>query len=162
MVTKGVRDAIFGGNGTSQSTEPGFELATICTMENLASYRLGPPRGSPCYAIVTIVECTDRGFIVESMQIVPTPEKAEAASKSMGRLCSWPGQGNSGSCRGVATLRQPRPNNAASKANHRRALSYLPSSSWIPAKRRLQHACHDSFANGFCSLVASFYLAIVV
>jgi len=55
-------------------------------MENLASYRLDPPRGGPCYAIVTIVECTDRGFIVESVQVLPTPEKAQAASKSMGQL----------------------------------------------------------------------------
>jgi hypothetical protein len=86
MVTAGVRDAVFGSSGTSQSTDAAFELTTICTMENLASYRLDPPRGSPCYAIVTIVECTSSGFVVESVQVLPTLEKAQAASKSMSKL----------------------------------------------------------------------------
>ena len=85
MVTRGVQDASFQSSDASQLAV-GFELTAICTMENLASYRLDPPRGGPRYAIVTIVECTTDGFIVESVQLIATADEAKSASESMSRL----------------------------------------------------------------------------
>ncbi len=42
----------------------------MCTAENLAQYKLDPPRGAKQHALVTITDVTTGLFVVETVQLI--------------------------------------------------------------------------------------------
>ncbi len=57
LITSGVQDVIDADSGAAQPAGE-FTLTTMCTAENLAQYKLDPPRGAKQHALVTITDVT--------------------------------------------------------------------------------------------------------
>ena len=70
---------------TNETTDKSYTLSAMCTVDNLAQYKLDPPRGGCQHALVTITAKTSDAFIVESVQLL-SKEEADQASQSLLRM----------------------------------------------------------------------------
>ena len=68
----------------AESTQK-FTLSSTCTLDNLSSYRLDPPRGGAQYALVTITGKADDVYVVELVQLL-SPADAVSAKNSLLKL----------------------------------------------------------------------------
>ena len=66
-------------------TDKKFTVSSTCTLENLSSYRLDPPRGGAQHALVTVTGKTDDAFVVELVQHL-SAEAAAIARTSLLKL----------------------------------------------------------------------------
>ena len=68
----------------AESTQK-FTLSSTCTLDNLSSYRLDPPRGGAQYALVTITGKADDVYVVELVQLL-SPADAMFARNALLKL----------------------------------------------------------------------------
>ena len=59
-----------------------YNVSSVCTQNDMVSYRLDPPRGKTQYALVTITNKIDDNFVIESVQLLDD-EDAKKAKISM-------------------------------------------------------------------------------
>ena len=85
LTTPDVEDLLSTEDPTGPAREKKHTLSAICTLENLPSYRLDPPRGQSQAAMVVITAKTDDSFVVESLQLLPA-DQAAVAKQSLLKL----------------------------------------------------------------------------
>ena len=75
-------------SGDSHSAAKTYTVTSVCTVSNLAAYRLDPPRGGSQFALVTITNKNDESFVIESVQLLTEDEakKTEASLRSIVNL----------------------------------------------------------------------------
>lgn len=64
-----------------------FTVSSTCTLDNLSSYRMDPPRGGAQYALVTITGKADDVYVVELVQLL-SPADAVIAKNALLKLLS--------------------------------------------------------------------------
>ena len=73
-------------SGDEHPTAKTYTVTSVCTLENLASYKLDPTRQSPSQcALVSITNKVNDTFVVESVQQL-TEEEAQKAETSLRSL----------------------------------------------------------------------------
>ena len=86
VVTRDIEDMLGDDlNDSPSATTPKFVLSSTCTLENLTSYKLDPPRGGTQHALVTITGKIDDVFVVDQVQLLDPGEAAEA-KRSLSQL----------------------------------------------------------------------------
>ena len=85
VMTPDVEDLLAGVDARAEAANNKYNLEAMCTLENLAQYRLDPVRGKPQQALVTITNKTANSFIVESIQLL-SAEEADEAKQSLAAL----------------------------------------------------------------------------
>jgi len=85
LVTPDVDDLMSGKDPTGQAAHQQHTLSVICTLENMPTYRLDPPRGGCQHALVTITGKTADAWVVESVQLL-TQDQATKASSALQQL----------------------------------------------------------------------------
>ena len=84
LTTPGIED-LLARPGADDNESRRYEISTICTMENLTSYKMDPPRGGAQHALVTLSAMMGDVFIVDQVQQF-TVEDAELAKTSLQTL----------------------------------------------------------------------------
>ena len=74
----GVEDLLADGDKSDGSKR--YALSAVCTMENLPTYRLDPPRGNAQHALVTISALVGDTFVVDRVQLLSQDEAVSAAA----------------------------------------------------------------------------------
>jgi hypothetical protein len=73
-------------SGDTHPTDKTYTVTSVCTLENLVSYKLDPTRQSTSQcALVSITNMVDDTFVVESVQLL-TEEEAQKAETSLRSL----------------------------------------------------------------------------
>jgi hypothetical protein len=85
LITPGVDDLMSKEYPTGAAAEQQHTLSVICTLENMPTYRLDPPRGGSQHALVVITGKTVDAWVVESVQLL-SPDEAAKASESFKNL----------------------------------------------------------------------------
>ena len=62
-------------------------MTAFCSIDNVTSYRLDPPRGNVQHALVTLSSVVEGTFVVDQVQHI-TQQEAEEAKESLQRLLS--------------------------------------------------------------------------
>ena len=78
LITPGVEDLMSEQDPSGQAANEKHTLSVICTLDNMPTYRLDPPRGGSQHALVTITGKTADAWVAESVQLL----SADAATKA--------------------------------------------------------------------------------
>ncbi len=84
LTTPGIED-LLARPAADEASIKRYDISAICTMDNLPSYRLDPPRGGAQHALVTLSAMMDDVFVVDQVQLLSAPE-AEQAKASLQTL----------------------------------------------------------------------------
>ena len=60
--------------GADDAESRRYQISAICTMENLTSYKMDPPRGGAQHALVTLSAMMGDVFVVDQVQILSAPD----------------------------------------------------------------------------------------
>ena len=87
LITEDVEDLLAEcePSGDAHPAPQKHTLSAICTLDNLRSFKLDPPRGGTQHALVTITAKTPDAFVVETVQPL-TQTQAEQAASSLKQL----------------------------------------------------------------------------
>ena len=77
LTTRGIED-LLAAPATDGASVKHYTLSSICTIDNLTSYKLDPGRSGPQDALVTISAMMGEVFVVDQVQLLTEPEAKEA------------------------------------------------------------------------------------
>ena len=81
LTTEGVYDLMSDKDPTGEAANKPHTLSFICTLENVATYKLDPPRGvSSQHALITITGKVADVWVVESVQLIKPDAVADACA----------------------------------------------------------------------------------
>jgi hypothetical protein len=89
LTTPGVEDLLAGVDPHSAMPKQ-YTISAVCTMENLTSYRLDPPRGGHQHALVTLSAMIKDTFVVDYVHLLSADdvEKVKFSMKMLLRMAS--------------------------------------------------------------------------
>ena len=77
LTTRGIQD-LLAATATDAASVKNYTVSSMCTIDNLTTYKLDPTRNGPQDALVTISAMMGEVFVVDQVQLLTEPEAKEA------------------------------------------------------------------------------------